>query len=271
VQAPNEFQSDVSDALSNSKAPCPSQVQQQGPDSQSRRFNIYRNNRAVSLIESLKATYPAVHKLVGDAYFSAVARSFIDVHPPRSAVMAEYGSEFGEYIMQSPNAKNIPYVADLATLEWVRLQSYHAADAETLSIGRLLSKAEPSVYDLLVFDVHPSLFQITSRWPVGSLWSAIISPVTEVADKPATETPELELPEINMNASEHVVVIRPEYEVLVQVLPPVGAMLLTQLQRGESLQEAVSFVTQQDPEFDPGLHLKGLIDLGAFCGSYLKG
>jgi len=74
-----------------------------------------------------------------------------------------------------------------------------------------------------------------------------------------------------MNESENIVVVRREYEVLVQVLPESGAMLLERLKRGDSLQEAVSSVTEHDPEFDPGLHLQGLIDLGAFCGSYLKG
>jgi len=261
VQPPGEFQSDVSKSLANSDAPCPSQVRQQGADSQSRRFNIYRNNRAVSLIENLKATYPAVHKLVGDAYFSAVARNFIDEHPPRSAVMAEFGGEFGEFIRQSPNAKNIPYVADLASLEWARLQAYHSADAESLSLDILLSAAEPSQYDSLVFKVLPSLFQLSSRWPVGSLWSAIVSPEAQGADTP----------EPDLNASEHIVVVRPEYEVFVQVLPSSGAILLEHLKRGDSLQEAVSSVTQNDPDFDPGLHLKGLIDLGVFCGSYIKG
>ena len=261
MQLPGEFQSDVSVALTDSKASCPAQVRQQGADSQSRRFNIYRNNRAVSLIESLKATFPAVNKLVGDEYFSAVARNFIDVHPPQSAVMAEYGGEFGEFIRQSPNAKNIPYVADLAALEWARLQSYHSSDAEILPLDTLLSKAQPSQYDSLVFSVLPSLYQLSSRWPVGSLWSEITSPAAQTADKPA----------FDMNVSEHIVVLRREYEVFVQVLPESGAMLLERLKRGDSLQEAVSSVTQHDPEFDPGLHLQGLIDLGAFCGSYLKG
>jgi len=265
VQPPGEFQSDVSRSLTNNNAPCPSQVKQQGSDSQSRRFNIYRNNRAVSLIESLKATFPAVNKLVGDEYFSAVARSFIDEHPPQSAVMAEYGGDFGEFIRQSPNATNIPYVADLAALEWARLQSYHSADAVALPLNTLLSKAEPSQYDSLVFAVLPSLYQLSSRWPVGSLWSEITSPAAQTADQTADK------PAIDMNVSEYIVVVRREYEVLVQVLPESGAMLLERLKRGDSLQEAVSSVTEHDPEFDPGLHLQGLIDLGAFCGSYLKG
>lgn len=260
MQPPADFQNDVGVSLKDSKAPCPSQVEQQGSDAQSRRFNIYRNNRAVSLIENLKATFPAVHKLVGDAYFTAVAQSFINEHPPQSPVMAEYGDGFGEFIRQSPNAKSIPYVADLASLEWSRLQSYHSADAEVLTLD-ILTSVDPSDYESLAFNMHPSLFLLSSHWPVGSLWSEIISPADAETDKP----------DIDMKASEHVVVVRPEYEVNLQVLPQSGALLLEHLQSGETLFQAVSSVTQNDPEFDAGFHLQGLISLGAFCSSYLKG
>ena len=131
-------------------------------------------------------------------------------------------------------------------MEWARLQSYHSADAEILPLDTLLSKAEPSQYDSLVFTVLPSLYQLSSRWPVGSLWSEITSPATQTVDMTADMTADKTA--IDMNVSEHIVVVRREYEVFVQVLPESGAMLLERLKRGESLQEAVSSVSQHDPE-----------------------
>lgn len=255
MSPPIEFQHDMSLALKNSGAPCPKQVTQQTADRQSRRFDIYRNNRMVSLIDNLKATYPSVCKLVGDEYFSAVAREYIKHHPPVGPVMAEYGDKLGLFIKASPNADKIPYIADVAALEWARLQAYHAQDSQALPADTLTTFS-PDDYGLLCFTRHPSLSLLSSQWAVGSLWSAI-----QLANTPT----------IDLNRPENVVIVRPADEVMMQVLPSSGAMLLDRLIQGDSLLVAVSAVTRHDPDFDPGLHLQGLIGLGAFTTTYLQG
>ncbi|MGE0273664.1 MAG: DNA-binding domain-containing protein, partial [Alphaproteobacteria bacterium] len=50
--------------------------------SHERRIQIYRNHYYVTLIEALAATFPVTHRLVGERFFSAVARRFAAASPP---------------------------------------------------------------------------------------------------------------------------------------------------------------------------------------------
>jgi hypothetical protein len=47
-----------------------------GPDgdSSTRRFNVYRNNVVLGLCETLGAAFPVVRGLVGEAFFTAMAK-----------------------------------------------------------------------------------------------------------------------------------------------------------------------------------------------------
>ena len=50
------------------------------------RLNVYRNNVFVSLMEALGEIFPVCKQVVGDAFFNAMARQYVDRHPPRSAI-----------------------------------------------------------------------------------------------------------------------------------------------------------------------------------------
>ncbi len=251
-----DFQSAMRASLHDSAAACPGQVVEQGTDRQSRRFNIYRNNRMVSLIDNLTAAYPTVHQLVGDDFFRAVARLYIQKTPPRSPVMAEYGGDFDRFLDAFPNTQGVPYLADIATLEWCRLCSYHAQDAAAVR-AEVLSEISPESLESTCFSMHPSLFLVSSQWPVGSIWSAIANN----ADQPV----------VDMNRAEEVMVVRAEHTVSVQILPADGAELLKQLRDGKPLLAAVEIVTRRFPDFDPGTHLQGLFGLGIFNAIYQRG
>ena len=79
-----------------------------------RRFNVYRNNVFVSLTEALVTRFPVCHALVGDEFFRAMARVFIELSPPRSPVLMTYGDDFGDFIETFPLARPVPYLADVA-------------------------------------------------------------------------------------------------------------------------------------------------------------
>ncbi|MGY2491799.1 HvfC/BufC N-terminal domain-containing protein [Cupriavidus sp. CP313] len=143
-----------------------------GPAADSR-FAVYRNNVIVSFVDALASGFPVVQQLVGEAFFRAMAWHFAQQHPPRSPVMAEYGSGFGAWIAGFHPAMSLPYLADMARLEWARLRALHAADAEPLATDMLgAALRDPVGLANLRLTLHPSLTLMRSPYAVVSVWSA---------------------------------------------------------------------------------------------------
>jgi hypothetical protein len=134
-----------------------------------RRFNIYRNNLRITLRNALRTTFPAIEKLVGEEYFSALVLAFVELHPPRSPIMSEYGEGFADFLAGFEPLNDYPYLADVARFEFARVQAYHAADAEPFllddkaSIIRALERPAK---------LHPSVTIIFSEQPALSIWRA---------------------------------------------------------------------------------------------------
>ena len=106
-----------------------------------RRYNVYRNNVTVSLIDALAAVFPATQRLAGVEFFRAMARFHIRATPPTSPLLFEYGRDFPGFIATYEYARSAPWLADVAQgVERAWLDAYHAADlrdAHRRSSGRL--------------------------------------------------------------------------------------------------------------------------------------
>ena len=63
-----------------------------------KRYNVYRNNVTVSLIDALAAVYPAVQRITGVDFFRAMARFHVRATPPTSPLLFEYGRDFPAFI-----------------------------------------------------------------------------------------------------------------------------------------------------------------------------
>jgi hypothetical protein len=209
---------------------------------------VHRNNMTMSLVEALEASYPAVRRLVGEEYFSAVARELVREHPPRSPVLLHYGSGFGEFLEAFPSAAGVPYVGDVARLEWARVVALHAADAEPVPLGALAGIAEQDLERLLL-RLHPSLALVGSRWPVASLWSACCEAGGDY--------------EVRMDEPQQVAVLRPAWQVTMHTLPAGCAAFVGRLQRGLELGEAASGAGERHPDFDLADGLGRLFGIGA--------
>lgn len=152
---------------------CPEGLTTWNGSDPTQRFAVYRNNVIVSLTDALADSFPVVQALVGDDFFFAMAREFITTHPPRSPVLVWYGAEFPDFIHFFSPASNVPYLADVARLEWLRVEAWHAADAEPVSqeaIAALLANGDALAQTTI--ELHPSLSTFRSQYPVASLWAA---------------------------------------------------------------------------------------------------
>jgi len=93
-----DLQCDFAEALRDPSKPLPMGLVSQNSHGLEQRFAVYRNNVAIGLIEALEARFPVVRRLVGEEFFTAMARVFVQAHPPRSPLLMIYGDSFPQFI-----------------------------------------------------------------------------------------------------------------------------------------------------------------------------
>lgn len=251
------YSADFSDVLRATTFACPPGLTTWNGSDPDRRFNVYRNNVIVSLVDALADSYPVVQALVGEDFFRAMAREFVYASPPRSPVLAWYGSEFAEFIENFPPAASLPYLPDVARLEWLRVDAWHAADATALPINELSALlADESRLPDARLALHPALRVVASAHPVVSLWAA------HLADDPASA-----LAEIDMTHSEAALLTRPGLDVDIVRIEPEASRFIQSLQAGSSFATAV----ETAGDFDLVAALGLLIRSGAFVQSVISG
>ena len=101
------------------------------------RLRVYRNNFVLALTNALKLGFPAVLALVGDGFFESAAQVFIAAHPPISPCLDEYGADFSGWLRDYQPAASVPYLADVAALEWALSIAALASDTAPLALSRL--------------------------------------------------------------------------------------------------------------------------------------
>lgn len=244
----SETQAAFIDALKHPDAAVPGALGRRDGVAPKRCFDVYRNNVVVGMIEALRSTFPAVETLVGAEFFKAAARVYFDQDPPRSPLLFRYGKTFGDFLESFPPAASVPYLGDVARLEWARLEAYHAEDKTPVAID-LLEDVPKAGVGRVTFELHPSLALISSPWPVVSLWAASTGGGTSA--------------DVDTKQGEQALVIRPEMEVDTRLLPVGGFPFMTALLEGVTLERAAVRASEIVADFDLASHLQGLFEVGA--------
>ncbi|WP_144161948.1 DUF2063 domain-containing protein [Paraburkholderia sp. BCC1885] len=216
-----------------------------------KRYNVYRNNVTVSLIDALAAVYPAIQRITGVEFFRAMARFHIRATPPTSPLLFEYGRDFPAFIEAYEYAREMPWLADTARIERAWLDAYHAADLPVLA-AEALAEIDPATLADIRFTPHPAARIVRSPYPAVAIFAMNRS------DGPATP--------LRSSDAEDALVTRPGHEVLVSRLPAGGAIFLTGLLDGASLGEAVAAAFHETPSFDIEANLAGMLSAGVFTG-----
>ena len=201
------------------------------------RLGVYRNNVFGNLTAALRLTYPAVNRLVGEAFFAAAAARFIREEPPASPDLYEYGAGFAAFLAFYPPAAGLAYLADIARLEWAVCRAIHADPAPSLDPAALAGRADA------VFTMHPTLTLLRTAGPARAIWEAVLG-ADDAANDAANDTA---LAAIDPDApGETLAVLAPDGALLVRALAPAEAALAAALAAGASLSAALSAVPPED-------------------------
>jgi len=222
-----------------------------GPDGKSaiRRYNVYRNNVTVSLINALAAVYPAVQRITGVEFFRAMARFHVRASPPTSPLLFDYGRDFPAFIETYEYARDMPWLADVARIERAWLNAYHAADAAPLSGDALALVPSERLADV-VFTAHPATEVVRSPFAAVTIFAA-----NRGEEMPGR---------IDAGTPEDALITRPEMDVVVRHLPEGGAVFLTSLMSGQTLGVAAASALRSSASFDIAANIAGMIEAGAF-------
>ncbi|MFP3565067.1 putative DNA-binding domain-containing protein [Paraburkholderia sp. SIMBA_030] len=137
------------------------------------RLGIYRNTSVSVMTTALRLVFPAVHRLVGEECFEGASRLFAAQAPPRSAWLDEYGSDFPAFLAQLPHAVSVPYLADVARLEWQVNLVLHAPETPPLELARLTALSESQLAQTRLVP-RPEVRLMRCECPADAIWRAVL-------------------------------------------------------------------------------------------------
>jgi hypothetical protein len=209
------------------------------------RIAVYTNNIVGSLIEVLENTFPAIRRHVGEENFAVAAGAFVRAHPPARPQLDLFGAEFAAFLDGfEPARENLPWLPDVARLEWACHDSYFAPDAPRFDPAAL-GDAGPDDYLGLTFAPHPATRAVASAYPVHAIWQA--GSLAEVGE-----------------TGYQAIVARPELDVAAHDTDAGTYLLFTALAAGQTLGDAAMVAQVEDDDFDLQGALVRLIEWGVF-------
>ncbi|WP_417581730.1 DNA-binding domain-containing protein [Pelagibacterium sp.] len=213
------------------------------------RFAVYRNNVHVSLVGALGKGFPVIRLLVGEEFFTAMSRVFVGQTKPSSPLLFQYGASFADFIQDFGPAASLPYLADIARLEYAWTQAYHAADDPVITTGELGQLTPHGLLERRP-KLHPATTLVTSPFPIGSIWEA------HQAGHPG---------KLPSGTAETVLITRPLLDVVVTILPAHDVDFARSLLNGMTIGDSAA-ASATTTGFDFGAAVVGLISLGAISG-----
>lgn len=203
----------------------------------SRGVEVYRNNYRGNLHDTLAGAYPVIRQLVGEEFFRVLARRYIKQHPSRSGNLHRYGSELAAFLDNFEDTRHLPYLPDMARLEWAYHCAYFADDAAALDLARL-ARIAPGDHAELRWILHPACTLLAPAHPVAAIWRAHRDGTTGDL--------RIDLDGGGEQLLVHRIGLQPE----IRDIMPADLHWLSLLQQGTSMGNATGSVLAAHPDFD---------------------
>lgn len=220
-----------------------------------RAIQAYRQSVLSNLAGALQLTYPLVGRIVGESFMLAVSRRYAQLYPSQSGDLNRYGEAFADFLAGLDAVAGLPYLSDVARLEWQVLQVSGAADAAPQDLS-LLTQTPPEDWGELCFELTPAHALLQSGWPLHDIWR-VNQP--DHAGEMA----------IDFSNAQSVLVVREATGLTVSSLSAQAAVVLAALAAGQTLQQALDSVPD-DADFDLQALLAMLIGHGLLIRARVK-
>jgi hypothetical protein len=221
------------------------------------RLHAYADGYPARIREVLVDTFPALTHLIGERRTTELTHRYLAACRPRSFNLNLAGHGLPGYLRSDPLSADLPFLPDLALLEWRLAVAFHAQQLDPLDPMRLASWA-PADWETAVLRFQPAVAVISSPWPLRAL-------------RAARETPPEKI-DINMSLGpEHLLLYRQGFTVRCDPIGAAEAGTLGSLLSGASLGGVTGKLAEagQDPS-RAGEWFRRWMQLGLIAGCARK-
>jgi hypothetical protein len=192
------------------------------PHPVSERLRIYSGGYPSRIHDSLTETYAALARLLGESAFDTLTHRYATSVLLTSYNLNDAGAAMPAFLAHDALTIALPFLPDLAALEWHVARAFHAAERPPLDPRALSWTIDEWANAILLF--QPSVAVLSSPWPLLNLWTARNTP-SDAIDVELRDRPE------------HIVVRRAGYIVRCESVSAPEAFALRFLLGGHSLTE----------------------------------
>jgi hypothetical protein len=198
-----------------------------------KRFNVYRNNVVVSLMDAMEVAFPVINKLIGAQKFRNISAVYVRKFPPETPMLMFYGTAFPAFLEGFEALTHLPYLADVARLELARRSAYHGSDT-TPVIPETFSQIAPDRLMESRLTFAPTLRIVESLFPIVAIWEAS---TVEGAPKPEP-------------LAQTALITRRNFDVEMRVISTGQSVFLNLLMGGSTLDQAFETALTRDVNFE---------------------
>jgi len=130
---------------------------------------IYQSSIFGSKQTVLKEIYAVCHKLVGNDFFIAMINQYIPQTISTSYDLASYGEDFYHFIANYQPAQSLPYLSDVARLEWAWHKLFTGSATKAFDF-QLLAECYAKSAEQIVFLLSSNSTLIASPYPIHRIW-----------------------------------------------------------------------------------------------------
>jgi len=213
------------------------------------RLAVYRGNVYGNCLKALSGSYPIVRAIVGEEFFEGMAREYARHCPSTCGDLNEHGSTLAEFVEIFPHAADLPYLADVARMEWLAHRAYYAADGTSFDpacLTRIVAAKQDALRPILA----PACALLESRWPLKQIWDVHQDDYSGEFQVDLDDRPD------------RVLVHRPGWRAQVQSLARGDFRFLEGAAKGETLGQALAAAIGEDAAFDPSNTLAHWVRIG---------